>query len=152
MKPTLPTITDLIAQDPKAGLILIVDQLNTHQSESLVRLVATQCQLCEDLGIKGKLGILESMASRAASSVTLVIGFALSICPSIPLGSIRLNAGLAFFRRLLRRGNFTSTDELKQQILKFIDYFNRALANPFLWKFKGFDDCTGWLVIPASLH
>jgi len=41
-------------------------------------------------------------------------------------------------RRLLRRGNFTSTDELKQQILKFIDYFNRALANPFLWKFKGF--------------
>jgi len=46
-------ITDLIAQDPKAGLILIVDQLNTHQSESLVRLVATQCQLCEDLGIKG---------------------------------------------------------------------------------------------------
>jgi len=56
-------ITDLIAQDPKAGLILIVDQLNTHQSESLVRLVATQCQLCEDLGIKGKLGILESMAS-----------------------------------------------------------------------------------------
>jgi len=38
-------ITDLIAQDPKAGLILIVDQLNTHQSESLVRLVATQCPL-----------------------------------------------------------------------------------------------------------
>jgi len=29
-------------------------------------------------------------------------------------------------RRLLRRGNFTSTDELKQQILKFIDYFNRV--------------------------
>lgn len=67
MKPTMPAhIANLIAQDPKAGWIFIVDQLNTHQSESLVRLVATQCQGCEDLGIKGKSGILESMASRAA--------------------------------------------------------------------------------------
>lgn len=30
-------IADLIAQDPKAGWIFIVDQLNTHKSESLVR-------------------------------------------------------------------------------------------------------------------
>lgn len=134
-------ITDLIAQDPKAGLILIVDQLNTHQSESLVRLVATQCQLSEDLGIKGKLGILESMASRAAflSHPGHRIRFVY-----LPKHTSWLNQIECWFsilvRRLLRRGNFTSTDELKQQILKFIDYFNRTLANPFLWKFKGFDD------------
>ncbi|WP_254566386.1 transposase [Oscillatoria sp. HE19RPO] len=43
-------------------------------------------------------------------------------------------------RRLIRRGNFTSTDDLKQQILEFIAYFNRTLAQPFLWKFEGFSD------------
>ena len=59
-------IADLIAQDRQAGWIFIVDQLNTHQSESLVRLVASQCQLYCDLGIKGKSGVLQSMPSRAA--------------------------------------------------------------------------------------
>lgn len=45
---------------------LIMDCLNTHQSESLVRLVAEQESLALDLGIKGKDGILKSMTSRAA--------------------------------------------------------------------------------------
>jgi hypothetical protein len=44
----------------------VVDNLNTHQSESLVRLVADESDLDLDLGVKGKSGILESMESRAA--------------------------------------------------------------------------------------
>jgi hypothetical protein len=44
---------------------LIMDCLNTHQSESLVRLVAEKEGLDIDLGIKGKSGILQSMKSRA---------------------------------------------------------------------------------------
>ena len=43
-------------------------------------------------------------------------------------------------RRLLKRGSFTSTENLKLQILKFIDYFNRILAKPFKWKFEGYAD------------
>ena len=43
---------------------LIMDCLNTHQSESLVRLVAEKEGLDIDLGIKGKSGILKSMKSR----------------------------------------------------------------------------------------
>ncbi len=43
-------------------------------------------------------------------------------------------------RRLLKRGNFISTDDLKQQILDFIAYFNRILAKPFNWKFEGFPE------------
>src|SRR5207244_10064950 len=44
----------------------IVDNLNTHQSESLVRCVAEQSDLDIDLGEKGKVGILASMETRAA--------------------------------------------------------------------------------------
>jgi hypothetical protein len=40
-------------------------------------------------------------------------------------------------RKLLRRGTFTSTNELKTRILDFIDYFNRTMAKPFKWTYKG---------------
>ena len=42
------------------------DQLNTHQSESLVRWVAELSWIEADLGVKGERGILASMTSRAA--------------------------------------------------------------------------------------
>lgn len=43
-------------------------------------------------------------------------------------------------RRLLKRSSFTSTEDLKHKILDFIDYFNRTLAKPFVWKFFGFSE------------
>jgi DDE superfamily endonuclease len=45
---------------------VVSDNLNTHCSESLVRYVAEVSGLTEDLGIKEKHGILQSMATRAA--------------------------------------------------------------------------------------
>jgi len=44
----------------------IVDNLNTHCSESLVNYVAEESDIADDLGIKGKSGVLQSMKSRAA--------------------------------------------------------------------------------------
>jgi len=73
----------------------ITDCLNTHQSESLVRLVAEIEGLEFDLGIKGESGILKSMKTRAAflsdSSHRVVFH------PNILLGSIKLKFGLAFW-------------------------------------------------------
>lgn len=134
-------IQNTIATDPQADWIFIVDQLNTHKSESLVRLVASHCQLEIDLGVKGKKGVLKSMKTRAAflSDPSHRIRFVY-----LPKHTSWLNQIECWFsiltRRLIRRGNFTSTDDLKQQILEFIAYFNRTLAKPFVWKFEGFSD------------
>jgi hypothetical protein len=38
---------------------------------------------------------------------------------------------------VLKRGSFASVEELHQRILAFIEYFNRALAKPFKWTYKG---------------
>ena len=40
-------------------------------------------------------------------------------------------------RRVIKRGNFTSTADLREKILAFIDYFNRTLAKPFKWTYTG---------------
>ena len=63
----LAHVQAVVATDLKAiRWHMVCDQLNTHQSESLVRWVADLSGVQEDLGVKGESGILASMASRAA--------------------------------------------------------------------------------------
>ena len=57
-------VRNTVASDPKAQWVFVVDQLNTHMSEELVRLVAGLCEVGVDLGDKGKRGVLKSMKSR----------------------------------------------------------------------------------------
>lgn len=40
---------DVISKDPKASYVFVMDQLNTHKSESLVRFVADQCGISHNL-------------------------------------------------------------------------------------------------------
>jgi hypothetical protein len=127
-----------IDSDPKAEWIFIVDQLNTHKSESLVQLVAQQCGIDDDLGIKGKQGILQSMPTRAEflKDKSHRIRFVY-----VPKHTSWLNQIEIWFsilvRRLLKRGSFGSIEELQQRILAFISYFNQTMAKPFKWTYKG---------------
>ncbi|MBT3328283.1 MAG: transposase, partial [Gemmatimonadales bacterium] len=59
-------IAQTIDTDPDATWVFVLDQLNTHKSEALVRLVAERCEFDDDLGVKGKMGVLKTMASRKA--------------------------------------------------------------------------------------
>jgi hypothetical protein len=42
-------VRDMIMQDPQGSWVIVSDRLNTHQSESLVRLVAEHEELNEEL-------------------------------------------------------------------------------------------------------
>ncbi len=130
-------IEAMIQRDPKAGWIIICDQLNTHKSESLVRLVARHCGIKDELGIKGKSGILKSMDSRAAFFTDSSHHIRLLYTPKHTSWLNQIEGWFSILtRKLIQRGNFTSCDDLQAQIRAFIDYFNETLAKPFKWKFK----------------
>ena len=128
-----------VQTDPEAGWVFVVDNLNTHCSEALVRYVARLEGIDEStLGQKGKAGILTSMATRQAflSDCSHRVRFVYLPKHSSWLNQIEVIFGIVG-RRVVRRGNFSSLDALKERLLLFIDYFNRTFARPFRWTYTG---------------
>jgi hypothetical protein len=134
----LAHIVRTVAIDPDGQWVFIVDHLNTHQSASLVEWVARYCGLDVDLGEKGKSGSLESMATREAflKESNHRIRFVYTPKHTSWLNQIEIWFSI-LARRLLKRSGFTSTEDLRQRILTFIDYYNRTMAKPFRWTYAG---------------
>ena len=118
--------------------IFVCDQLNTHKSEALVRLVAAREGRGEELGVKGVSGILQTLATREAylCDPSHRIRFVFTPKHTSWLNQVEIWFSI-LSRRLLKRASFVSADELRTQLLAFIDYFNRTLAKPFRWTYRG---------------
>ena len=116
----------------------VADQLNTHQSEALVRLAAKLSGLNTDLGVKGERGILRSMDSRAAflSRDDKRVVFHYTPRHASWMNQIEIWFGI-LAKKVVRRGNFLSQADLREKILTFIDYFNATMAKPFRWTYQG---------------
>ncbi|RAZ95413.1 transposase, partial [Klebsiella oxytoca] len=101
------------------------DGLNTHKSESLVRFIAQQCGLMEDLGIKGKSGILKNLESRAEflhnKDHRIRIVYTPKHCSW--MNQIEIWFGI-INRKLLKRKSYLSIAELEASILRFIEQYN----------------------------
>lgn len=127
-----------VATAPTERWFLVMDNLNTHQSATLVTWVAEQLELDLDLGQKGQFGILKDMQSRRdfLSDPDHRICFIYTPKHCSWLNQIELWFSI-LVRRLLGRATFRTTDELRERILAFVDFFNTTLAKPFKWTYKG---------------
>ena len=128
-----------VQTDPTACWVIVVDNLNTHCGEPLVRKVAKLLGTDQDtLGKAKKYGILKSMASRRAflSDPSHAIRFVYIPKHSSWLNQIEVIFGI-ISRRVMRGGNFASKADLTTKLFTFIEYFNRTFAKPLNWKYTG---------------
>jgi hypothetical protein len=157
----LAHIRSTIESDPSiTQWHVVVDNLNTHCSESLVRYVAEVSGTTDDLGTKDKCGVLRSMATRAAFLTNRSHKVVFHYTPKHaswlnqvetlaehprPQGVAARYLQLWFDKPVWptsiwatqRYQTHSSTDDLRTKVLEFIAYFNRTMAKPLQWTYLG---------------
>lgn len=130
-------ISKVIDANPDKKHCFVLDNLNTHRSEALVRYVAEEIGFEGDLGKKGVRGILKNMESRAKflSDAAHPIQFYYVPIHCSWMNQIEIWFGI-INRRLLKRKSYTSVEELENSIRNYIRQYNEMFAHPYKWTYK----------------
>lgn len=115
--------------------ILIMDQLNTHMSESLVKYIAQECGIDIDLGTKGTCGILKSKETRKKFLEDKSHKIRIVYTPKHTswMNQIEIWFGILSRQLLNKRSSFKSVEEMEEKIKEYISYYNKNLAKMFKW-------------------
>jgi transposase len=135
-------IREVLTQDPGAGYRFVMDNLNTHVSESLVLLVIEYEGLeidAQKLGKKNRSGILKSMQTRAAflSDPTHQIQMIYTPKHTSWLNQIECWFSVLTRRLLNKRSSFRTVQQLEERLAAWIAYYNEHLAKAYNWKYDG---------------
>lgn len=135
-------IREVLAQDPAKGYRFVVDNLNTHVSEALVRLIIEQEGLTIDsktLGKKNRSGLLKSIRTRAAflSDPAHRIQFIYTPKHTSWLNQIECWFSVLTRRLLNKRSSFRSVKQLEERLAAWVAYYNEHLAKAYHWKYDG---------------
>lgn len=133
----LTHIQDIVNINPSENTVILCDQLNTHKSESLVKWIAETIGYTGELGIKGKEGILQSQETRQEflEDESHKVRFLYTPKHCSWINQIENWFGI-LQKKVIKRGNFPSIQDLKQKIIDFIIYYNNCMAKPCRWKSK----------------
>lgn len=127
----------VVKSNSQHNIIIVLDQLNTHKSASMVRLVAKINGDTQDLGLKGKSGILKCMSSRMKylekKGGRIRFLFTPKHCSWLNLIEVWFS-GLS--RRVMRCGNFTGLTDLQDKLLAYLKFYNEELAKGFRWNIR----------------
>lgn len=130
-------VRQVVETAPEKDWIFVCDGLNTHKSETLVKYVAEACGIDAGLGHKGKSGILKSLRSREEflHDPFHRIRFVYTPRHCSWMNQIEIWFGI-INRKLLRRQSYTSIEEMKESIRRFIEQYNLT-AHAFRWTYAG---------------
>lgn len=130
-------VSRVVETAPEKNWVFVCDGLNTHKSETHVKYVAEACGIEEDLGQKGKSGILKSLQSREdfLHDPSHWIRFVYTPKHCSWMNQIEIWFGI-INRKLLKRKSYTSLEEMKESIRRFIEQYNLT-AHAFRWTYAG---------------
>ena len=133
----IKALSRVVDENPDKKHAFVLDNLNTHRSEALVRYIAEKIGYQGDLGVKGKYGILQNMESRAdfLSDESHSIRFYYVPIHCSWMNQIEIWFGI-LNRRLLKRKSFKSVAMLEQSIQIFIEQYNELFAHPYNWTYN----------------
>jgi transposase len=132
---------DVVEQFPKVTKFhWVMDNLNTHWTLELCRYLTFE----SGCWTKGQEKQLRTGAQRRAF---LTAGCGRHVVHFTPKHGSWLNQIEIWFgvlsRRVLRRGDFKSVDDLARQILTYIAHYNAHFAHPYEWTYTGKPGASG---------